>query len=290
MPSQTVSLLIRQATRDIKRSKAIDHWQDGREQDDAEVLLAHVLGIDPDDLDFTATVIAADARRFAPLVKRRVTGEPVALITGEFDFRGMRLATRRGVFIPRYSSDALVDQAKIYLRRRRGERIAVDVCTGAGGVPIALANELRGITAYGLDISEAAVQLGKDNAKDVGIKGVRFIASDLIDRLPRSLLGKVAVFTMHPPYVTREEVATLPREIIDWEPEHTLTDKSEDGLELTRRLAAEAPPWLAPRGVVLIEIGPHLARKAAGVFRKAGYRDVSIERDDVGATRVIVAR
>ena len=286
---ESVSTLIKRATKQIQASSAIDHWQDGREQDDAEVLLGHVIGVDPDDLDFTAAVNDASARKFVALTKRRVFGEPVALITGEFEFRDMLLMTRKGVFIPRYSSDLLVDQAVAYLRRKRGDRIVVDLCTGAGGVPIAIANEVKGAKAYGVDISPEAVQLGADNAQLVGIRGVKFMAGDLLAPLPKSLRGRVGAFTMHPPYVASGEIKDLPREILDWEPVHTLTDKSDDGLGLVRRFAVEAPEWLAPRGRVFVEIGPHLARKASTIFKRAGYTDVRIERDDVGATRVIVA-
>jgi release factor glutamine methyltransferase len=286
---ENVSTLIKRATKQIQASPAIDHWQDGREQDDAEVLLSHALGIHPDDLDFTAGVKPVAARKFAALTKRRVKGEPVALITGEFEFRDMVLMTRKGVFIPRYSSDLLVDQAVACLRRKRGERVAVDVCSGAGAVPIAIAKEVKNTKVFGVDIAEDAVQLGADNARLVGAKGVKFLAGDLLAPLPKQLLGRVGLFTMHPPYVASGEIADLPREILDWEPVHTLTDKSDDGLGLVRRFADEARQWLAPRGLVLIEIGPHLARKAVNVFKRAGYTDVRSERDDVGATRVIVA-
>jgi len=286
---KNVSTLIKHATKQIQASPAIDHWQDGREQDDAEVLLSHVMRITPDDLDFTAEVGDAASRKFEALTKRRVRGEPVALITGEFEFRDLMLMTRKGVFIPRYSSDVLVDEAVAFLRRKRAERIVVDLCTGAGGVPIAIANEVRNTKAFGVDISADAVRLGADNAKRVGISGVKFLMGDLLSPLPKSLHGRVRAITMHPPYVASDEIADLPREILDWEPVHTLTDESDDGLGLVRRFAKEAPTWLAPDGRIFVEIGPHLARKAATVFKRSGYADVAIKRDDVGATRVVVA-
>jgi release factor glutamine methyltransferase len=286
---KNVSTLIKRATKQIQASPAIDHWQDGREQDDAEVLLSHVMRITPDDLDFTAEVGDAPSRQFEVLTKRRVRGEPVALITGEFEFRDLMLMTRKGVFIPRYSSDLLVDEAVAFLRRRRGERIVVDLCTGAGAVPLAIANEVDTAKVFGVDISKDAVRLGTDNAKKLGISEVKFLAGDLLDPLSKSLRGRVCAITMHPPYVAGDEIADLPREILDWEPVHTLSDESDDGLGLVRRFAAEAPSWLAPRGRVFVELGPHIARKAATIFKRSGYADVAVERDDVGATRVVVA-
>lgn len=285
-----VSTVIKRATKQIQASDAIDHWQDGREQDDAEVLLSHVMGITPDDLDFTAPVGDAAVRKFEILAKRRVRGEPVALITGEFEFRNLLLMTRKGVFIPRYSSDLLVDEAVAFLRRKRQERIIVDLCTGAGAVPIAIANEVQNVRVFGVDISKDAVRLGADNAKRVGISGLKFLAGDLLGPLPKSLRGRVCAITMHPPYVASGEIEDLPREILDWEPVHTLTDESNDGLGLVRRFADEAPTWLARGGRIFIEIGPHLSRKAATIFKRAGYIDVAVKRDDVGATRIVVAK
>jgi release factor glutamine methyltransferase len=98
------------------------------------------------------------------------------------------------------------------------------------------------------------------------------------------------VITIHPPYVARAEVRTLPIEIRRFEPRHTLTDGSDDGLGLVRRLADDAPAWLRPGGFVLIEIAPYLARATAAVIRRGGFREVRSHRDSLGVTRVVIGR
>lgn len=289
MPT-TIAEAVRSAVKKIERSRAIDHWQEGRAQDDAETMLGFVIKQDVEDLDFTQTLTPAAIRRFEKLVARRAKGEPVPLVTGQFDFRGLTLAARKGVFIPRYSSELIVDSVTAQLRRRRGERIVVDVCTGAAPVALALANEIPRAEVWGVDISRDAVELSRRNASRLGLSNAKFRCGDLMAPLPKSLLGRVAAVTMHPPYVGRGEVETLPKEIRDWEPVSTLTDHSDDGLGLVRRIAIESQPWMARGARVYIEIGPYLARKTATILRRADFSDVEIERDDLGATRVVSGR
>ena len=88
----------------------------------------------------------------------------------------------------------------------------------------------------------------------------------------------------------RDEVRSLPVEVRKFEPRATLTDGSEDGLGLVRRLAADAPSWLRPGGYVLVEIAPYLARSTATVLRRAGLREVRSNRDNLGVTRVVAGR
>jgi release factor glutamine methyltransferase len=284
--------LLPDAEKRIASSRNIEHWQPGLARWDAEVLLAHVLGVDVDsdgELELN-TVTRAQQRRFETLVQRRLTGEPVNYITGHFSFCGLDLLVRQGVFSPRASSELMVDHATSMLRRRRGRRVAVDLATGSGAIALAVAARSKGSKVYGLDISADAVGLGRDNARRLGLRNVRFLVSDMIARLPGALRGEVDVFTIHPPYVARSEVRTLPVEIRRFEPHSTLTDGSEDGLLLTRRLAADAPSWLRPGGAVLVEIAPYLARETATVLRRAGLREVRSHRDGLGVSRVVMGR
>ena len=276
----------------ILRSKNIEHWQAGLARWDAEVLLAHVLDVDIDsdgDLDLNA-VTPAQRRRFEALVERRLTGEPVNHITGHFSFCGLDLLVRPGVFSPRSSSEHTVELAVAHLRRRRGARVAVDVATGSGAIALAVAHKVRGAEVWGVDISAEAVKLGRDNARRLGLRNAHFRVSDMLAELPRRLRGAVDAFTIHPPYVARHEVRTLPVEIRRFEPHDTLTDGSDDGLGLVRRLADDAPSFLRPGGAVLVEIAPYLARSTAKTLRRAGLVDVRSHRDSLGVTRVVIGR
>ncbi|MHB8717762.1 MAG: peptide chain release factor N(5)-glutamine methyltransferase [Candidatus Dormibacteria bacterium] len=284
--------LLAKAEKRILTSRNIEHWQTGLARWDALVLLSHVLGVDPDEEELaTRSVSGKQRQRFEDMVRRRLTGEPVNYITGHFEFCGLRLRVRKGVFSPRSSSEFLVAEAAARLRRRRGERIAVDVATGSGAIVLALADAVKNARGYGLDISKEAVKLARRNAERLELDDrVGFVVSDMLAGLPAALRGRVGVFTIHPPYVARHEVRDLPAEIRKFEPVTTLTDGSDDGLELVRRLADDAPVWLAPGGWVMVEIGPYLAARTCTILRRAGLRDVRSQRDALGVTRVVGGR
>jgi release factor glutamine methyltransferase len=234
-------------------------------------------------------VSPADRRRFERLVRRRATGEPIPLIKGYAEFRGLELLVRPGVFVPRDASEFLAVQA---MRRLRGRRrpVHVDLATGAGTIALAVANEVARVSVIGTDLSAEAVRLAHHNAERLGLRAT-FVTGDLFDGLPRRIAGGVDVITFHPPYVPSHEVKDLPEEIRAWEPVHTLTDHSRDGLSLIGRTAREAPGWLAPSGWLLLEVSSDRVGDVKRVLTRAGFRDVrSTKGGPIPITRVIVAR
>jgi len=279
--------LLDNAIRTLKASEAIDHWQKGRERIEAEDLLAFVMGgEEPDPRD---RIPERERAEFEELLARRASGEPIPLIKGFTEFRGLELEVRPGVFIPRDSTEFLAEQAIRRLRKRKAP-VHVDLATGLGTVAISVAHEVPSSTVYGTDVSAEATTLARRNARRLGVSA-HFVTGDLFAKLPRRLAGTVDVITMHPPYVAKDEIADLPEEIKDWEPAHTLTDQSDDGLGLVRRTVAEAPPWLRPRGWLLMETDPDRARDVKKVFDEGGFREVqSTKGGDLKVTRVIVGR
>jgi release factor glutamine methyltransferase len=193
------------------------------------------------------------------------------------------------VFVPRDSTEFLAEQA---VRRLRGRPrpVHVDVATGGGTVALAVANEVPGVRTFGTDISRTAIRVAQANARRLRLRAT-FLVGDLFGALPSSLRGRVDVVTLHPPYVARRELRELPDEIRRWEPAHTLTDRSVDGLGLVGRTTAEAGHWLRPGGWLLIEVSPDRARAVAVVMRRSGFRDVRSTLDrGFKVTRVLVGR
>ena len=278
--------LLDEAVKTLKASPAIDHWQKGRERIEATELLIHVLGDQPEPGD---RISARDAKTYRGLIERRVTGEPIPYIKGYTAFRDIELRVKPGVFVPRDSSEWLAEQAVRRLRRREAP-VHVDLATGIGTIALAVADEVPKATVFGTDLSEEAVRLARKNAKALGLDAT-FVAGDLLDPLPRKLRGRVDVITIHPPYVARDEIEELPDEVRAWEPEHTLTDQSDDGLGLIARTAEEGPGWLRARGWLLVEVSPDRAKDVKRVLNAAGFRDVeSTKGGDLKITRVIVGR
>jgi release factor glutamine methyltransferase len=278
--------LVADATRTLKAAPAIDHWQKGRERIESELLLEHVLG---EELDPDGSVGARQQARFEALIDRRATGEPIPYITGFAEFRGLAMRSRPGVFVPRDSSEFLAEQA---VRRLRGRKapVHVDLATGGGTIALAVANEVPGAQVWGSDVSDEAVRLARQNAKRLGLSA-RFVSGDLFGGFPRRLAGRVDVITLHPPYVARKEMRDLPDEITDWEPDHTLTDFSRDGLGLLTRALSEAPAWLRPKGWLLVEVSPDRATAVKKLYRAGGFRGVEATKGgELKVTRVIVGR
>ena len=271
----------------LKASPAIDHWQPGREKIEAEILLIALNdGYEPEP---TEQISKKKQRRFEEWIERRYTGEPVAHITGVTDFRGLDLIVEPGVFVPRDSSEWLAEQAVRRLRKRK-RPVLVDLASGMGTIALAVANEVPKATVVGTDVSADAVKLARKNAKRLGLRA-RFVTGDLFGGLPRALAGTVDVITLHPPYVPVGEIKDLPEEIREWEPEHTLTDRSRDGLGLIGRTAREAPAWLSSNGWLLMEVSPDRVALVKRELRREGFRDMrSTKGGPIPLTRVIVAR
>jgi release factor glutamine methyltransferase len=290
MPPQTVAEHIDKAIGKIDASKNIDHWDRNLGRYDAEELMAEVLGRRLTPALLGRVLDATSKERYTAMVSRRVHGEPIPRIMGHYTFRGLDMLVKAGVFVPRASSELLAAEAVRAMRWRRGRRVAVDVATGAGPVALAIANEVRSADVWGIDISPEATSLGRENARRLGLRNAHFRSGDLLDALPRRVRGEIDLFTIHPPYVLHTELRSLPREIREFEPLQSLTDNSDDGLGLVRRLASDAHAWLKPGGVLLVEVGTYLSRRTQSVLRAAGLTDVTWTKDALGVTRVVSAR
>lgn len=284
------SELLSQAVETLKASPNIDHWQKGREQIEAEDLLAFVWsGEDAVEPEPDDELTPAQVRRFRRAIERRATGEPVAFIKGYAEFKGLRLIARPGVFVPRDSTEYLADLAVKRLHGRRAP-VAVDLATGGGTIALAMKDGVRRARVFGTDISRRAVAIARHNAERLRL-GATFATGDLFGGLPERIKGRVDVITLHPPYVAKDELVDLPHEIKAYEPVHTLTDHSANGLGLVERAAAEGMEWLRPGGWLLVEVSPDRARGVAAIFRRAGLHDVRSRKDPTwNITRVIVGR
>jgi release factor glutamine methyltransferase len=278
--------LLDRAVSTLKASDSLDHWQADRDQIEAEELLTWVMGHEePSARD---EIPAAAAHRFERFVARRATGEPVPYILGESEFRGLWLDAKAGVFVPRDSTEFLAEQA-IRRLRRRGDPVAIDLACGSGAVALAIANEVPGADVTGTDLAPDAIKLGRRNARKLGLEA-RFVVGDLFSGLPARLHGIVDVITVHPPYVAEDELEHLPDEIKNFEPVHTLTDHSDDGLGFVERMADEAWDWLCKGGWVCVEIAPDRARSVGSILRSEGFEDVRSTKGGMGVTRVVVGR
>jgi len=245
---------------------------------DAEVLLAHALGVDR-----TALVVDRDLRVEGPAVRafqdavrrRSVEREPVAYITGIKGFRHIELQVDTRVLIPRPETETLVEAA---LDLPRGARV-VDVGTGSGAVALALKDERGDLDVTGTDASPDALVVARANAARLGLD-VRFREADLLDGA-----GEVDAVLSNPPYV--EDGTPLQPEIERHEPPVALY-AGGDGLAVIRRLAAEAGASAAR--LLALEVGMGQAADVGEVIGAAGFGEVHTRHDLAGIERVVVGR
>lgn len=285
----TIEELLDRAEEAIKRSKAVDLWRPSDARVNAEELISEVLGreVTSDDLEHELT--PQKRKRLSSFVQRRVNGEPVAMIIGYTEFKGMKLIVRKGVFVPRTSSELLAEEA-IKKLRTRPKPNAVDVATGAGPVALAIAKQVSKAQVWGLDISPKPLSVARENARLLRLRNTNFLKSDMLHSLSNSLKRSIDVFTIHPPYVAPHAIRELPDEIRHFEPPESLSDRSHDGLGLVRRLLDEAPAWLRRGGWLMVEVSPDLSRKVRGMLQRAGFERVKSNRDSLGATRVVIGQ
>jgi release factor glutamine methyltransferase len=286
----TVGDFVDAAEEAIRGSRHVELWKPWVARSDAEDLAGIVLKreVQQDDLDIRLS--GAQVKQLEKLAARRCAGEPMTLVRGYIDFRKIRIELRPGVFSPRLSSEFAAGEA-IRRLRRRAKPVLVDVACGVGPLPLAAARSVRAAEVWGLDISPAAVDLGRHNARRLGLTNITYATGDLLAPLPARLRDSVDVITIHPPYVGRHLVKTLPTEISRYEPATSLTDNSDDGLGLVRRLTEDSPVWLRRGGWLMVEIAPDMARSVAAIFRKNAYTEVRSLRESPGAvTRVVVGR
>src|SRR5688500_4219334 len=224
---------------------------------------------------------AGTPAELAALVGRRAGGVPLEHVLGWVEFCGLRIAVDAGVFVPRRRTEMLVRQAAALVAGPGA--IVVDLCCGSGAVGAALAAVLDRPEVYGVDIDPAAVACARRNLDPVG-GGV--LEGDLYEPLPASLRGRVDVLVANTPYVPRGSVAMMPPEARDHEPWVAL-DGGQDGLDVQRVVAAQAPTWLAPGGHLLIESSERQAPQLVEIFGGSGLASRIATSADLQATVVI---
>lgn len=259
----------------------------------AELLLMHVLMRDrtwlyahPDD-----AIESSIAETYFALVARRASGEPTQYIVGKQEFWGLEFGVTPAVLIPRPETEHLIEVALERLSTRRDAALRIaDIGTGSGCIAVALAKEFQRATIIATDISPAALEVAKANAH-------RNEVADRIEFIETNLLGaffhQARIFDLvvsNPPYVARNEAATLPREVREHEPEIALFG-GETGVEIYGRLIEQAEALLTPSGALIVELGYGSAEQVRVMVDKHdAWQNVSITNDLAGIPRVLAAQ
>jgi release factor glutamine methyltransferase len=250
---------------------------------DAELLLAHALGVDRLRLytDSERPLTPPELARARELVGRRGRREPVAYLTGERGFRRLRLRVAPWVLVPRPETELLVEWA---LEVAAPGASVLDWGTGSGAIALAVADEGDGLRITAIDRSPEALAIARANGERTGA-AVEWLASDGFGALAGR---RFDVIVANPPYLSPADLEAAPPEL-RFEPEGALVS-GPTGLEAIAAIARDAPGHLPPGGWLLMEVGDGQAPAAEAALREAGLGDVTHRKDLAGIERAVGGR
>lgn len=269
---------------------------------EAELLLAFVLGLDRLQLylQFDRPLTPKETADYKSVIKRRLSGEPLAYITGKKSFLKWDFSINSSVLIPRPETELLVERTCALVRtgqqaeapaeetpatEERDERRLLELGTGSGVIAISLALYLPEVRIDAVDISPQAITVAVENAQRLGVaERITFYTGDLFAPLPTAKRYKGIV--SNPPYIPTAELATLSKEVRT-EPVIAL-DGGADGLDFYRRIIASAGEYLRADGFLAFEHGYDQAASLSDLAKQAGYDKVSGYKDPAGYNRVLI--
>ena len=268
---------------------ANDFRKRGRESArlDAELLLARALRVDRITLiiEHQRPLVPQELSDYRALIQRRRNAEPIAYILGFREFYGHEFNVDPRVLIPRPDTETLVETA---LRRVDTENSvrALDLCTGSGCVAISLQLARASWNIVASDQSEGAVEVARANAAKLKVADtLDVVQSDLFSSVPQHLFHLI---TANPPYIPDGEVAELQPDVREYEP-HLALKGGQDGLNLVRSLLEQAREYLAPSGILALEVGHDQASKVGELLASFGYGKIELDQDYAGIERVVSA-
>lgn len=225
-------------------------------------------------------------RRVEELVKRRLAGEPVAYIVGEWEFYGVPLDISNDVLIPRSDTEVLAERA-IQRAKGAGEGARVlDLCAGSGCVGLAVAVQAPQCRVVLGELSEGALRLCKQNVRRNELNArVTCLSVNALEP-PASALWDFDVIACNPPYIPTGDIAGLDRSVRDYEP-HMALDGGEDGLDFYRFIAAKWKSALRLGGVLIFEVGIGQAPVVEDILAQNGFENIQTVADTQGIWRVV---
>lgn len=255
----------------------------------AELLIGHALGLKRMELylQFERLLGEAELEKIRPLVRRRGQREPLQYILGETEFAGLRLKVDRRALIPRPETELLVE--RVIALCSQAPATVLDLGTGSGAIALVLAKAFPAAVVTGVDESEEALTLARENALALGLaERVNFLHSNWFSAV--SVEARFELMVANPPYLSAAETAETAPEVKGHEPMAALTPAAgSDGTEDLRTIVATAPKFLQAGGCLALETGPTQHPELLGLLAEAGFSRRISEPDLTGRDRFIFA-
>lgn len=258
---------------------------------DAEVILAHLLNCQRIDFIIKPREIIEESieKQYQQKIKERSQGKPVQYIIGQQEFMGLNFQVTPAVLIPRPDTEILVERAIEEAENMHRPLNIVDIGTGSGAITLSLAHFIQGCHVHSVDISKEASEIAQENARNLCVEEkVTFYIGDIFSPLGPELQKSVDLLISNPPYIPREEINHLQREVRLFEP-HLALDGGEDGLDFYRRLIQEGKKFLSSQGKMIFEVGHDQAEDVVQIMKEEDYfKRIEIKKDLAGIKRVVL--
>lgn len=220
--------------------------------------------------------------KFKTSMKKLNDGYPIHYILEERDFMGLDLIVEDGVLIPRSDTEVLVEYLIEYIDGRKMDIFEIGI--GSGAISVSLAYHCKNLDIIGGDISDKAIEVGRKNIEKFNLENIEFIKSDIF----KGVQGKkFDVVVSNPPYIQRDVIETLDRNVKDYEPMLAL-DGGESGLDFYEKITRESLEFLKELGILIFEIGYDQGNLVSGIFLKNGFKNVKVLKDLQGHDRVVL--
>lgn len=248
------------------------------DESDAEWIYAIVLGVSRSELANQRVIKPSETRKLNEIIEKRLTGRPLWYIIGDVDFYDCKIKVDERALIPRPETEILAQQ--VVNTVEEGDKV-LDMCTGSGCIAVSVAHHCKNkkIQITAADVSDAAIMLARENANYNSVD-VNFVQSDLFSHVH----GRFNIIVCNPPYIKSGEIATLQREVKDYEP-HIALDGGDDGLDFYRRLSKEVTRFITRGGLLMLEVGEGQAEEVLKLFEKREY--AMVVKDFAGVDRFL---
>ena len=254
---------------------------------DVETLLQKVLGVDRLYilLNLERVLSEDEEQLFNKFINERLNNRPIAYIVGNREFMGLDFFVKEGVLIPRPDTEVVVEEV-IKLAKKKDAKNILDIGTGSGAITVSLAKYLENVKVTSVDISDIALEIGKRNAISNEVDDrINFVKSDLFTNIDKET--KFDIIVSNPPYIKREVIDTLDKQVKDYEPYNAL-EGGVDGLDFYRAITKQAKNYLKKGGILAYEVGHDQSEDVSKLMEMDGYTNIYTLKDLQQIDRVVI--
>ena len=272
--------LIQLGSSGLKQNNIISH------QIDAELILGNILQKKREDLIISSRIelTKEEIQKFNSNLIRRIKKEPIAYILNRREFWKDNFFVDKNALIPRPETELLIEKISKYFKN--SSPFILDVGTGSGCIVISLLKEIKSARAIAIDISPKALKIALRNAVKIGVKKrIKFLSRSIDQKLS----GKFDIIVSNPPYIQRNELVHLAKDIRNYEPKIAL-DGGNDGLDVIKKVIYKAKYILKINGMLALEIGNKQHKKVSQILEKENFRVVNLIKDYKSNVRCIISK